>query len=130
MKPIAFFVSLSIGLGVSNMGIADSDSEKVLYCADELATGFAKENGEWKEKTFQQERYTVKIKMVESTYVRNDPMQDIRFYTVEFSDVGRFRCQDIFGWERPAPKLLDCVLDKGFGRYVDIAKFNLATNRY
>ena len=36
-------------------------SEEVLYCTDELATGFIKKSGTWKETFFKQKRFTVKI---------------------------------------------------------------------
>ena len=36
-------------------------AETVLYCQSELATGFIKENGTWKQTKFEDERFTVKF---------------------------------------------------------------------
>ena len=36
-------------------------SEEVLYCTDELGTGFSKKSGDWKETSFKTGRFTVKI---------------------------------------------------------------------
>ena len=57
MKQKLLFVFTAIGLLVSDNVAADT----VLYCQSELATGFIKENGSWKETNFRQQRYTIKF---------------------------------------------------------------------
>ena len=57
MKTKLLFVFTAIGLLVSDNVAADT----VLYCQSELATGFIKENGAWKETNFRQQRYIIKF---------------------------------------------------------------------
>ena len=57
MKTKLLFVFITIGLLAANSVKADT----VLYCQSELATGFIKENGAWKETNFRQQRYTIKF---------------------------------------------------------------------
>ena len=57
MKTKLLFVFTAIGLLVSDDVAADT----VLYCQSELATGFIKKNGSWRETNFQQQRYTIKF---------------------------------------------------------------------
>ena len=57
MKQKLLFVFITIGLLVSNNVKADT----VLYCQSDLATGFIKENGSWRDANFQQQRYTIKF---------------------------------------------------------------------
>lgn len=55
MKTKLLFVFITIGFLASNSVKADT----VLYCQSELATGFIKKNGSWRETNFQQQRYTI-----------------------------------------------------------------------
>ena len=56
MKKLLFCI-LTFGILIA----IPTKAEIVLYCQDELATGFFKEGGEWRSGNFKPSRYTVKF---------------------------------------------------------------------
>ena len=57
MNQFCFSVIFIFGLSLSTI----LKAETVLYCKEELSTGFIKENGVWVERRFKNNRYTLKF---------------------------------------------------------------------
>ena len=58
MRKLTVTICLTVAVLIGGPALA----ETVLYCQSELAAGFVKQNGTYRESSFQQNRYTIKFK--------------------------------------------------------------------
>lgn len=99
---IVFFI---IGVLISN----HSNADHVLYCQEELTTGFVNKDGSWRSAEFNKSRYTIKFK--------ND------YSTLEGLSNKRFSCSTAYPQH---PDSLVCTGEYGSENFI----FNKKTKRF
>ena len=106
MKKLALLATL-----VFSVMFSSAKAEVVLYCQTELATGFAKKNGSWKEAKFKLRRYSIKF---------SDDYKELFF--PEDDDLVSFKCRKGYSHD---PNFLVCTSRMG-----PIYLFHKNTRRY